>query len=178
MISSLGKYSNFGISYSTIATPAAPTSGLQVGGTSNATAFISFTLPGPYTIRSFYLYNGTTVNGNIDMGIYATNPGQTTMSLSRLVSTGPTAQTPASSVQVIALGTPYRLDRGTYYMALTQSSPSSTFLGILPTSLVSGGLACHYGTTSGSLPATITPSTSSVTNFRVPWMGISRNTTI
>lgn len=174
MISSLGRHSNFGITYPTMSAQAAPTSGVMQA-VAGQTCLIGFTLPGPYTVRAFYVYNGSTVSGNIDCGIYQINPGQTT--LSRVVSTGATAQSGASSVQTITC-TATRLDRGTYYMALNSTSATSTFFSLVPTFGMAGGMGCHISTNVSNLPATITPATWSNATYRVPWMGISRNTTI
>ena len=172
MISSLGRYSNFGITYPTMNAAGSPSTGVMQP-LAGQTCLIGFTLPGPYTVRAFYVYNGS-VNGNIDCGIYQTNPGQTT--LSRVVSTGATAQSGASSVQTITC-TATRLDRGTYYMALNSTSASATFFSLVPTFGMAGGMGCHICTTVG-LSTTITPATWAQPIYRVPWMGISRNTTI
>jgi hypothetical protein len=174
MISSLGRYSNFGLSYTALSAPTAPTSGVMQS-VNGQTCLIGFTLPGPYTIRAFWVYNGATVSGNIDLGIYVTNPGQTT--LSRILSTGATAQSGGSTVQTVTC-TATRLDRGTYYMALTASAAAATFTSIAPTFALAGGMGCHIATTAGSLPTTITPATWGQPTFRIPWMGFSRNTTI
>lgn len=174
MISSLGRYSNFGITYATMSVPAAPATGVMQS-VAGQTCLIGFTLPGPYTVRAFYVYNGSTVSGNIDAGIYQTNPGQTT--LSRVVSTGATAQTGTSSVQTIAC-TATRLDRGTYYMALQATSATATFFSLTPVFGMAGGMGCHISTNVTNLPATITPATWGQPTYRIPWMGFSRNTTI
>lgn len=174
MISSLGRYSNFGITYATMSVQAAPTSGVMQS-VAGQTCLIGFTLPGPYTVRAFYVYNGSTVSGNIDAGIYQTNPGQTT--LSRVVSTGATAQVNINTVQTITC-TATRLDRGTYYMALQATSATATFFSLVATFGMAGGMGCHISTNVTNLPATITTATWSAATLRVPWMGISRNTTI
>ena len=174
MISTLGKYASFGLTYPIVQSVAAPTSSNILGG-STGSVLTSFTLPGPYTVRAFYVYNGATVTGNIDMGIYQINPGQT--SLTRVVSTGATAQTGASTVQTLTC-TATRLDRGTYYMALGITISTQTFFSVATTYGMAGGIGCHISTSGSPLPATLTAATWSLATVRVPWMGISRNTTI
>ena len=141
----------------------------------NVATLIPFTLPGPYTVRSLYVYNGA-VTGNICMGVYQSNPGQTSLSL--ILSTGTIVQSGAGTVQVAAPTIVTRLDRGTYYMAFGYTSGAATFYSVAYT-YGAGAIGCNLATTGGvPLPSTITTSTWAQPTYRVPWMGISRNTTI
>ena len=86
----------------------------------NRTLYFPFELEQPMLVEQFQWHNGSTVNGNVDMGIY-------TESGVRLVSTGSTVQAGVSAAQLVDVSDTL-LDRGVFYCALAHSSATSTVL--------------------------------------------------
>lgn len=144
----------------------------SVASTASNVAFLPFTMPSPYWVRSLWWINGTTVNGNVDCGIYAATGSST--SLVRLTSTGATAQSGTSTLQSVSLGaSPILLDRGAYYLAI-MCTGTGHFLGTSPTS--SAGtrtLPILSGTSATSLASSITVSKLPAT-LRYTLCGFSR----
>jgi hypothetical protein len=73
----------------------------------------------PVTIVKMGVNNGTTVNGNFDLGLYDANGV-------RLVSSGSTAQSGASALQTVDI-TDTLLMPGLYYMGMASSSATGTY---------------------------------------------------
>ncbi len=86
----------------------------------NLGIFVPFTLRSPYLVRRLWWVNGASVAGTTDMGVY-------TQGGARLVSAGPQTQAGTSQVQTFT-PTAVLLDPGSYYMALSASSTSATYL--------------------------------------------------
>ena len=101
---------------------------LSVSGTwaaSNRAIFYPFRLTRPFTAVKMFLYNGATVSGNVDLGIYDTSG-------TRLISTGSTAQAGVSSIQVIDI-TDTRFGPGVFYLAIACDNTTATiFRASLP----------------------------------------------
>ena len=96
---------------------------IGVGTTLNNTnpglvALHPFTMTSPYLISSFFWANGTTISGNSDIGIYSSALNG---SINLIVSAGAVAQSGANTLQIRALGTPYLLQPGSYFLALTNT---------------------------------------------------------
>lgn len=87
----------------------------------NRAQFVPFLVLAPFTVRQVFWVNGATVNGNVDLGVYRENGG------SPLVSAGSTVQSGVSVIQSVDV-TDTLLAPGAYYMALTSSSGTATFL--------------------------------------------------
>jgi hypothetical protein len=81
---------------------------------------IPFSIDAPFVIRRVFAYNGSTVAGNLDIGVYDRYGGLIT-------SIGSTAQSGASAIQQVALGSPVTLSPGVYAMAMASSSTSATY---------------------------------------------------
>jgi len=87
--------------------------------TANDAMLAPFSLAAPVTVKSLFAHTGSSAVGNIDLGIYDE-------SLSKIGSTGSTAQASVSAIQVLT-PTATRLGPGNYYLALAADSASSTF---------------------------------------------------
>ena len=110
---------------------------------------------------------------NIDCGIYTINTSGGT--IRRLCSTGATAQSGTSSIQVANVTTVTRLEAGTYYMAICNSSTGTLFGRVNPTAVTSQapfGFGWASAAAAGTLSATLTAVTYSATRY--PWFGFSR----
>lgn len=118
-------------------------------GVANKAWFIPFRLSVPVLAQKLSWANGTTVNGNTDMGIY-------TYDGVRLVSTGSTVQTGASAIQTVDIAdTP--LGPGLYYLALATSSSTATYRrSTLATLSLARVLGIFMQLSAFALPATAT----------------------
>lgn len=133
---------------------------------------LPFTMPAPYLIRSFWWANGSTVNGNMDMGIYSWNAFGTTCQ--KLVSVGSTAQTGTSTLQIATPSSPYLLDRGSYYLAITNSGATGTTWGsTFAASTAATSMMPFITVTSGGMTSSVTIAKAPTTN-RYPLCGFSR----
>jgi hypothetical protein len=86
--------------------------------TVNLALFVPFWVPETVTITKLGWMNGSAVAGNIDVGIYSE-------AAARLVSTGSTAQSGTSRLQVVDTGD-ITLARGRYYMAMATDTSGAT----------------------------------------------------
>lgn len=93
--------------------------GSAVWPSANRAYFVPLAIHSPYLVKLVWWANGTAVAGNMDCGVYSWNG-------TLLFSAGSTAQAGTSVIQSVALGTPYLLLPGAYYMALGASSASAT----------------------------------------------------
>lgn len=120
--------------------------------TANLVRGYPFWLPEPVVVQKLWCYNGATLGGNVDVGIY-TPDGRL------LVSAGSTVQAGASVLQEFNV-TDKELGRGLFYMALGTSSTTATFFtvgGSNATFLqLLKGAGCWQAASSFALPATIT----------------------
>lgn len=78
----------------------------------------------PALITQLFWYNGATIAGNIDCGIYALDKGALTAT--RIVSTGATAQAGASAPQAVDI-TDTVIGPGEYLIAVAVSDAAATF---------------------------------------------------
>lgn len=143
----------------------------SVGGTSavwpgtNSAYLVPFAMRSPYLVRRVWWANGSgTITGNVDVGIY-------TLSGTLLVSSGATAQANASVIQSVALGTPFLLGPGSYYMAMSSSSATATFFHFAPSTISLQQLGVAQAGTANPLPATVTFAT--ITSNHLPLFGIA-----
>lgn len=104
-----GSLGSVGFTFQSAAFPAA-----------NAAIYVPFRINKPIVVASIEVLNGATVSGNVDVGIY--NESGT-----RLVSSGSTAQSGTSVIQVFNI-TDTLLGPGLFYMALACSNTTSTFM--------------------------------------------------
>jgi hypothetical protein len=94
----------------------------STAGLSNITRYIPFYLSQSILVAKMFVYNGTVVDGNIDLGIYD-------MSGRKLMSTGSVVQSGSSVLQVLDITGP-RIGPGNFYMALGNSSNTAKFYHI------------------------------------------------
>lgn len=165
-ISSIGRYSNLNNSY-LLSTGQGSVSASTIGVTGQG-MLIPITLPGPTQVSGFSVYNNTS-GYNIDIGLYHTNPGQSTMT--RVVATGATAQ--VLGVQTIGVSTT-RIDRGTYYMAIVASNGLASFFSLPVATYGFGHYGCQLFSTGGTLTSTVTATGFFNTALRIPWILMHR----
>jgi hypothetical protein len=80
----------------------------------NRAIFQPFRVAEPCVIKQLYVHNGATASGNIDVGVYS-------MDGTQLVSTGSTAQSGTSNLQVFDV-TDTLIGRGAYYVAVAMDN--------------------------------------------------------
>jgi hypothetical protein len=85
----------------------------------NRATFVPFSVQSPMTVVKMFTLNGSTINGNVDVGIYDANGV-------RLVSSGSTAHAGASVIQEFNI-TDTLLLPGLYYLAIASDSATATF---------------------------------------------------
>lgn len=129
---------------------------LSVGGTTsgawpaaNRAIYVPFHVLNNYTVVKLGIRNGTTVTGNVDVGIYDANG-------TRLISSGSTAQAGTSTVQEFDV-TDTTLTPGWYYLAAAMDGAGHTFR-VAP-SVGVGWMRClgmYQQATAFPLPATAT----------------------
>lgn len=175
MLSSMGRYGTLEPALSMLNGSSTPSSGSFPANTGDV-VLAPFTIPGPCLVRSMWWYNGSTVAGNNDAGIYTVNTNGTT--ITRLCSTGAVAVANASTLQSANISTSeLRLEPGTYYLAISNSSTGIIFGRAVPTAVTSSQYQFGWQTAatsagSGTLAATLTAAT--WTGLRYPVFGFSR----
>jgi hypothetical protein len=132
-------------------------------GTANRIFILPLILEHDFLVTAFFVVNGATVSGLIDMGIYSAEGW-------RLFSTGTTFQTGTSVKQTLQI-TAQMLNKGAYYLALGFASASATVRGKLAASaadLAGIGMLIQDGTM--PLPGRLSPIANLST--RLPLCGI------
>ncbi len=129
----------------------------------NLIIYVPFALKANYLCRQVWWANGTAVSGTIHVGVLSVG--------GTFFVDGSAAQSGGSVAQAVTLGTPVLLTPGSYYMALTSSSSSSTFMRADPGTTICqfAGVAQQAG--SGGFPATAT--LASLASNYVPVFGIA-----
>lgn len=138
-------------------------------GTVNLARFYPFTLPEPIVVVKLWWANGATANGNTDVGIY-TEDG------TRIVSTGATAQGTVSVLQEVDI-TDTQLGRGRYYLGLSSSSATATYLSNAMSVSLSKMLGWAEVASAHPLPATTTLAAFSTAAIQ-PIFGLSQRTLV
>jgi hypothetical protein len=90
----------------------------QAWSVSNRAMYAAVQVPRPLTAYEMVWYNGASLSGTVDAGIYDAN-------LNLLVSTGPQTQTGTSNLQTHNI-TDTAIRPGTYYLGLVQDNTSGT----------------------------------------------------
>lgn len=115
------------------------------------------------TVSKLYVFNGTVVSGNIDLGLY--NPDGV-----RLSSAGSTAQSGTSAIQSVSV-TPFNIAPGLYYLAATLDNTTGTILGrTLP--MVSFGRTMGIVQMGSAFPLPATATFATLTQAVVPIVGM------
>jgi hypothetical protein len=140
-------------------------------GSANRAMFMPIVLGEPCVITKFGVFNGTTVNGNIDMGIY--KPDRLAQTATRIVSAGSTAQAGTSVMQEFDITDTY-LDEGLYFLGLASDSATNHFIGTATNNNVNPLLQMHLylAASSFALPATVTLATATGAYERSWWCGM------
>jgi hypothetical protein len=119
-LSSLGPGSPVGDIASTLGQSVTTSSSL---GTASLALFIPVIVPRQVTVSGFGWNNGSTVSGNVDVGLYD-------FFGNRLASAGSTAQTGTSAFQGVTLGTSVTIGPDVYYLAIVQDNTTGQFLRV------------------------------------------------
>ncbi len=114
----------------------------------NGAVFIPFVLQRSQIIAQMGWYNGATVAGNIDAGIYSETG-------TRLLSTGATAQTTISVLQLVNTAD-LTLDAGQYYLALSCSLATATLMSWVPAAPMASAMGVLHQAAAHPLPASAT----------------------
>jgi hypothetical protein len=119
---------------------------------------------------SFFIVNGATIAGNIDLGLYDSAFG-------KIVTTGSTAQAGVSIPQSIALVT--KLRPGRYYWAWSSNSATASFQSLGTSSSLARAAGCLQMAAAFPLPTTITPAAlADGVVYHLPLGGISMRTLV
>lgn len=130
--------------------------------------YVPFALDYPFIVRRLWWFNGSSLTGNVDCGVYAAS-GE------KLLSSGSTAQSGTTSIQTATVSD-YKLDPGSYYLALAGSATGTRFtrLAYAQTSLRFVGVLQQ----SSALPLPATMSPAAIGQGYLPIFGISSRTLI
>lgn len=131
----------------------------------NLAVYVPLWLPAPYPVGRLWWQNGTTVTGNVDMGIY-------TAGGTLLANATTTAQSGASGPQYVSKT--ILLPAGRYYLGLACSGTTAAILG---SSALTGAQLCLGGVLQQSLGSASLPSTMTgvaTTNALYPFCGITQ----
>lgn len=129
--------------------------------------YIPLSIPFEFYIQRFFWCNGSTVTGNVDVGIYS--PGG-----ARLCSIGTTAQSGASTGQYASLSTAFLLTPGQYYWGFVCSGSTNALVMSTTWTAVSlrlGG-CLQQALGSASLPSSMTPAV--VSNAVYPMVSMTQ----
>lgn len=153
---------------------------LNANGTNNANGLIGAsnvllyqaTVTETYRVRRLWWLNGSPVSGNVDVGVFDASGA-------KLVSTGSTAQSGASTIQSVAVD--FTLGVGSYWVGIAGSSATASFASFSFTGspMIRDGTGIAMHVTVGSavpLPSQLTLSSNLV--YQIPTFGFSRLTSI
>lgn len=130
---------------------------------SNRAVFVPFRVPVPVTAYKMACGTGTGTTGNFDLGIYDSAGN-------RIVSTGSTAKTTASSDRIIDI-TDTVLLPGLYYMAMaTDGTTNYIGVGLIANVAAPKQFGMREAASSFALPATVTYAT--ISTAHIPFMSI------
>jgi len=129
---------------------------------------IPFSLGRRTLFQRIFLFNGAAASGNIDLGIYDANRN-------RLFSTGSTAMSGTSALQVLTLA--FTIGPGRYNMAAAVDNTTAQVIRFNPSADDFGFIASEAMWSTSAFPL---PSTFTINQFPnyAPFMGISKGTVI
>jgi len=134
----------------------------------NTAFYMPLIVPWPYPVRRMFWLNGSSVTStNMDVGIY-------TDSGTRLFSSGSTAESGASLLQYVTLGTELILTPGRYYLALACSSTTANRGGTGVAGTVARNRQVGVLQEASALPLPATMTGAQVANAFLPFMGVTR----
>jgi hypothetical protein len=105
-------------------------------------------LTAPFHLHKLFIYNGVTVSGNVDVGLY-------TIDGARLVSSGSVAQSPVSSIQEFGSWN-ILLPPAIYYFAMVMDNNVGYTLKLGSATSRSRAIGCLEQAATFPLPATAT----------------------
>lgn len=133
----------------------------------NLALYMPISFPFPYPAKRAWWVNGTTANGNVDLGLYSAVSG------AKLYSTGATLQSGTSATQYVSVD--WLVQPGEYFLALSLSSGTGTIFRTTGASAIVCRMAGVLQEASAHpLPTTMTPVTA--TNAYWPLFGLTRTT--
>jgi hypothetical protein len=133
----------------------------------NLAIYIPFFLVEPVSIAQLFLYNGSAVSGNVDVGLYAEDG-------TRLVSTGSTAQAGTSMLQFFDV-TDTWLGPGVFYLASALDNTTGTTQRVAPSNvMVLSVQGVAQQASAFPLPAAAT--FAALTFSYLPYVGLARRT--
>ena len=116
--------------------------------TANLALFIPFWLGTSHTAVQLFCWNGATVSGNIDVGIYAADG-------TKLVSSGSTAQAGVNVLQAFDIADTV-LGPGNYYLAVAMDNTTGTLFRLNIANRTVSGFGCLQQASAFALPAVAT----------------------
>ena len=122
----------------------------------------------PVTIAQFFVHNGATASGNLDIGLY-------TEGFARVISSGSTAQSGTSALQVIDV-TDTTVRPGRYYLGVVMDNTTGTMVRANQNGQWLKPAGVLQMDTAFALPATFTPA--SMTQSFVPLAGFTTTTVL
>lgn len=129
----------------------------------NRALFIPFALGKPATITRIFWFNGATVSGNVDCGVYDAAG-------TRLISSGSTAQAGTTAIQSVDV-TDTLIGPGQYYLALAMDNVTGTIrIRTLGNVVLSKSVGMAAMETAFPLPTTVTLITTPVDS--IPSCGV------
>jgi hypothetical protein len=132
--------------------------------TANRAIYIPVRIPAPFYAHKMFIYNGATVSGNIDMGIYDRDGN-------KIASLGTTAQGTASTIQEFDM-TDILLAPGIYYLAVALDNATGKILCADSVGVLLRSLGRVVQETAFPLPATATFALSTAA-ATVPLIGLA-----
>lgn len=133
----------------------------------NLALYIPLTLPFAYPAKRVFWGNGSTVNGNVDLGLYDGITG------SKIYSVGATLQAGATALQYVTVD--WLVQPGEYYLALSLSSGTGQTLRVAPGTADMRLVGCVQEASAHPLPTTMTPA--AIGQGYWPLFGLTRTST-
>jgi hypothetical protein len=116
--------------------------------TANLAILVPCPIASPFLVTQIYVFNGTAVSGNIDVGIY-------TAEGALVVAAGSTAQTGTSSIQAFNV-TDTLLAPGLYYLACALDNNTGIVSHNVPPATQCRMMGVRQATSAFALPSTVT----------------------
>ena len=136
----------------------------------NLAIYIPFTIAKPIVVVKLFSYNGATVSGNIDMGIYTADG-------TRLVSIGSTAQATTSNVQEFDISDTL-LNAGLYYLAVAKNDTTGTLFAVASGSAVAALATMGIAQQASAFPLPATATFATASQDYTPLIGLTTGVTI
>ncbi len=137
----------------------------------NEAIYIPFSVPVPFLAARMFIYNGGTVNGNVDLGIYDVD-GNT------IITKGATAQAGTSALQFLDI-TDTTLNPGVYYMGVSMDlsgAGTATAISWAPNNLTIARASGILSQSTASPLPTSTATFAAAQHAYIPVVGVSSRT--